>query len=140
MPLKLSAAEVSFFVHATEDEERLLETVAKSLGVRKELFKQSRMTGHFNNPITHWSALIRGEEATRFAEALVRGLSQADRSLLRSDLSSHADEHGCLYLRLDKQTLFSDRVELGQSDPVRVKLRPVSRWRKTSASEFEEIL
>ncbi len=140
MLIRLASAEVSFLVHATEEEERVLKTVSESLSIPREVFQSQRMTGHFGNPITLWMASVKGERASRFAEDLLARLDADGRLYLMNNLTKHVDEHGAIYLRMSKQKLFAGRIELSQLDPVRIRLKPAKPWRKSTASTLETLL
>ncbi|MBI2183906.1 MAG: hypothetical protein HYU39_02990 [Thaumarchaeota archaeon] len=140
MSIRLSSAEVSFLIHATEDELLLVDIVAKKLSISKDSFEIRRMTGHFGNPITQCVASIHGEVASRFAEGLFEAFDSSDRILLKKTLPEHIDEHGVVYLRIDKQKLLDGRIGFAERDPVRVRLKLASPWRRSAAQVISEIL
>lgn len=121
----ISSAEISFIIHATEDEEKVLENVMKKLSIPKEIFKVRKMEGHFGNPIHLYYAKLSGNNAENFAKQLFLSLNNIDKNLMKLELWKYVDEHGSLYLRIDKQTLFEDKgkLRLAQEDAVRVKLK-----------------
>ncbi|MDW8045141.1 MAG: RNA-binding domain-containing protein [Nitrososphaerota archaeon] len=123
--MKISSIEISFIVHATEDEEKVLESIVKRLSIPREIFKVRRMEGHFGNPIQFYHARLTGNEADRFAERLFPSLDDIDKDLMRIELKKYIDEHGNLYLRIDKQTFFDEKgkLRLSQEDAVRIKLK-----------------
>ncbi|MBI4258921.1 MAG: hypothetical protein HY619_08190 [Thaumarchaeota archaeon] len=140
MPVRLSSAEVSFLIHATEDEDRLIEAVAEKLSVPKNLFVIKRMKGHFDNPISQCMAVMHGDLASRFAETVFSRIRVSDRIILKNALSDHIDEHGSVYLRIDKQKLVNGKIELAQRDPIRVRLKLASPWRRSSSQIMQELL
>jgi len=130
-PSTLSSAEVIFFTHATEDPVRLLKTVSSILGVAEDRFESSRLEGHFGNPIVKFRARLLGDDADRFTDRLADLLDPAEKAALIRDISKHIDEHGDLYLRIDKQSLFSGRVTQSQVDALRIRFKP--RFRKSTS-------
>ncbi|MEM1994571.1 MAG: RNA-binding domain-containing protein [Nitrososphaerales archaeon] len=122
------SAEVSFHLHATEDEERCLSTFAETLGIEPQQFAKSVLTGHYGNEVKRYVAHLTGQKADDWGRLLISKLDEEDRKHIAREVERHVDEHGKLYLRLDKQSLVDGSVRLGSSDVVRVKLKPRFRW------------
>ncbi|MFQ6134780.1 MAG: RNA-binding domain-containing protein [Nitrososphaerales archaeon] len=120
----LASAEVKFFVHATEDEERVLKTVSEVLRIPEEGFERSKLEGHFGNPIVSFRVHLTGGDADRFAKGLAHLFDDHEKNRLLLDMASQMDKHGALYLRIDKQSLFAGRLVQSQVDAVRVKMKP----------------
>lgn len=118
--------------HVTEDPVRVVKTVSKILGAAEDLFEPSSLMGHFGNPIVKYSARLLGDDADKFTDRLADLLDPAEKEALIREISKHMDEHGDLYLRIDKQSLFSGRVTQSQVDALRIRFKPRFRW---SASE-----
>jgi RNA binding exosome subunit len=120
---EVDSVEVSFFLHATEDRQRVVETVKGRLGMGVEPTYQE-MEGHFGNRITRVSFEVKKEDAQRVFEAVSRLLLKAGGSELKANLGEFLDERGSLYLRLDKQEFMRGSYAFGSGDPVRIKVRP----------------
>lgn len=118
----IQSIEVSYLVHATEDQERIGSAVAALIGSVGEP-KVDRMEGHFGNSITRVTFHPIGAEAQNSFSRLVSKMGPALKRLLREELGAHMDEHSALYLRLDKQKLMAGRLELGDADPVRLRVK-----------------
>ena len=119
----LQAVEVSYFVHATEDSNRVAAKIKSALSLETEP-EQENLTGHFGYTIIHVRYHLTGGAADSFAGRLAAGLDAAVRKTIRETLDESVDEHCALYLRLDKQQLMGGRIELGTRDAVRVKIKP----------------
>ena len=122
----VSLIEMSFFAHATEDENKVI-TAAKNLLPETQLenisFSKNTLRGHHGNPITLFETEIRDKEILgAVVENLARGLNALDKEKLLSEAHLHV-EKGNLYLRFDKQAAFRGEFKLGISDPIRVRLR-----------------
>jgi len=120
----LSSADISFFTHATEDAVKVVKMVSNILGVAEDIFEQSSLEGHFGNPIRKFRARLLGREADRLAERVADLLDRPERESFIQDISKHIDEHGDLYLRLDKQSVFSGKVTRSQTDALRIRFKP----------------
>lgn len=134
--IPITCVEISFFAHATEDENKVIEAVRKllpALQVAHLVFKKSSLRGHHGNPITLFEANIEEKEAVRaVVENLASGLNSLDKEKLLREVKLHV-EKGNLYLRFDKQKAFQGQFKLGVSDPIRFRLR-------LKKSELEDIV
>jgi len=122
----ITCVDISFFAHATEDENKVIEAVRHLLPppqVENIVFNKSSLRGHHGNPITLFETRIKEKERVRaVVENLSSGLSPLDKERLLREAELHV-EKGSLYIRFDKQTAFQGQFKLGVSDPIRVRLR-----------------
>jgi hypothetical protein len=123
-----SGAQVDLVLHATEDGEKVLAAVEKTLAVPAASFSGEQSEGHYGNRISLLRAEVQGEDATRLAKKVVATLNSADRHELADHLEEYSDEKGNLYLRLDKQRICQGRVSLAEADAVKIRFRPVRRF------------
>jgi len=124
--IPIAFVEISFFVHATEDENKVTEAVRHLLPTAKTeniVFKRTSLRGHHGNPIAFFEAKTKEKEIVRaVVENLSLGLSPLDKESMFREVELHV-EKGNLYLRFDKQAAFQGQFKLGVSDPIRVRLR-----------------
>jgi len=119
----VQSVEVSFFVHATEDLEKVEARVTESLKIEGAP-EVEELEGHFGNGIRRVTYHLVSEEAAKVFATMSKDLADEARGTLVAELDEHVDEHQALYLRLDKQGLMEGRLELGSDDAVRVKVKP----------------
>jgi RNA binding exosome subunit len=119
----IQSVEVSYFVHSTEDEARLEEAVGQRLGLDSHPVEE-RLEGHFGNSILHASHHLTGNQAEMAVKELTKALSASAREELLGALADFVDEHGTLYVRIDKQSFFRSKLDISLADPVRVKVKP----------------
>jgi|SRR5579875_3922538 RNA binding exosome subunit len=129
---KFSSADISFLVHATEDKDRVSQAVSESLGVAAERFSFSESEGHFGNKILLAFATIEANSATTLVSRIVSSLTTSDKDTLARKLDQYTDEKGNLYIRLDKQKVMRRKISLSESDSIRVRFRPIRRYRPGS--------
>jgi len=125
--MDFSSITVSFFIHSTEDEERLLNLVQSKLGLESEEVSKERIAGHFGNEIVSVKAHVIGSRAQVVATQIFGSLSKLARTSIREELEKSLDEHDALYLRLDRQSLLESSISLSDEEPIRIKLKPKSR-------------
>lgn len=136
---EIQSLEASCFVQATEDEVRLRESIAKALGTARAP-EAEVLEGHFGNRIVRLVWRITGEEASASFVALMSLLGRDGRRELARELPACLDEHGALYVRLDKQALVEGVASLSSSDPVRVRAKPRTFMKGTPLQFYEGML
>jgi hypothetical protein len=132
---KFSGGEASLVLHATEDEDKVLQSVEKVLSIPSRLFLGTHMEGHYKNRIIVMKALIPSQVASKLAVQIISMLNSVDRDELRRNINRYSDEKGNLYLRLDKQLLCQGKVGLSTSDSLRLRFKPVKRYKPSSNVE-----
>lgn len=118
---------MSTIAHATDDlvkvEAALRNLLPDELKLR-ELFTRRYLQGHYGNPIVTFDArLSRPAEVEQFVDHFIRRLSRSEKLLIERDLELHSDPEGNLYVRVDKQHALLGSIQLGDDDPIRVKMK-----------------
>ena len=131
--LKFSAAEINLVLHATEDGIKVLQAIEDALLVPTNRFTSSSSEGHFKNKILLQKAILSSEEAGSLAKRVVSLLNSADRERLSRLLHEYSDERGNLYIRLDKQGICQGRLSLSEGDAIRIRFKPVKRYKPSGA-------
>jgi RNA-binding protein len=131
--LKFSAAEINLVLHATEDEGKVLQAIEDVLLVPSERFSSSPSEGHFKNKIVLQKAILSSHEAGSLAKRVISLLNSADREHLSRLVHEYSDEKGNLYIRLDKQRMCQGRVSLSETDAIRIRFKPVKRYKPSRA-------
>jgi RNA binding exosome subunit len=131
--LKFSAAEINIVLHATEDEGRVLKAIEDVLLVPSERFSSSPSEGHYKNKILLQRAILSSHEAGSLAKRVISLLNSADREHLSRLVHEYSDEKANLYIRLDKQRMCQGRVSLSETDAIRIRFKPVKRYKPSGA-------
>jgi RNA binding exosome subunit len=137
MPVKsrIQSLEVSYFVHATEDEQKISYSVSKMLSLGPQS-KEEGLEGHYGNRILHVSYHVTGEVAAAAFGVLLGGLTAGSKRELAKSINDIVDEHHTLYLRLNKQSLVEGKFEIGGSETIRLRVKPRLFLLKEGAEEF----
>jgi RNA binding exosome subunit len=140
--LNISSVTLSFFVHATEDEDRLLLEVQKAFGLEPNEILREEIEGYFGNTIVSVKAHLVGKRAQEVGERFGIMLSSAAKKSLVSELERSVDEHDSLFLRIDRQRLNEDTIYLSDEEPIRIKIKPGVRsgGRKKMLEKYEELI
>ena len=131
--LKFSVAEINIVLHATEDQGRVLKAIEDVLLVPSERFSSSPSEGHYKNKILLQRAILSSHEAGSLAKRVISLLNSADREHLSRLVHEYSDEKGNLYIRLDKQRMCQGRVSLSETDAIRIRFKPVKRYKPSGA-------
>jgi RNA-binding protein len=130
---KFSAAEINLVLHATEDEGKVLESIEDVLLVTSKRFSSSPSEGHYKNKILLHKAMLSSHEAGLLAKRVISLLNSADRQHLSRLIHEYSDEKGNLYIRLDKQRMCQGMVSLSETDAIRIRFKPVKRYKPSGA-------
>ena len=133
---KFSSAQVSLVAHATEEPHKLLSAVETFLGIPALSFSETKTEGHFKNSITLLTCSLSSKNARELATKVISLLKAGDIDKIEQSLHHYSDEKGNLYLRIDKQHLCQGKITLGESDAVRIRFRPVHRYKPSGNFEM----
>lgn len=133
--LRFSSAEVNLLLHGTEDGNKVLQSMQNTLSIPPERFSSMLSEGHYKNKILLLKATLSSQEAGELARRIMSLLNSLDRERLSSSLAEYSDEKGNLYLRLDKQRICQGKVSLSETDAIRIRFKPVKRYRPSGNLE-----
>ena len=131
----IQSVEVSYIIHATEDQGKVDGAVGGLFSARGEVERET-LEGHFGNPIVRVRQRFTGADAeSAFGEVAAR-LPEKAREEIKDRMGVMMDEHSSLFLRLDKQALVSGRLATSEADAVHVRVKPRLYGLKESPAEF----
>jgi RNA binding exosome subunit len=133
--IRFSTAEISIIIHATENQDKILQSINDVLYISPDRFSYTSSEGHWGNKILLLSAVIGSNEANSLIATILSRLNKIDRHSLSDFFDNYIDEKGNLYIRLDKQRICQGRTSLSDNDSIRIRLRPVRRYRPTKTLE-----
>lgn len=136
--VQITHIDIRVFAHATEDEEKVLSAVRNVFPPKFSediVFKKTSLTGHHGNPIILLEAKIKDKSHIKaFFENLASKLGILDKEILNSEIERRL-EKGCLYIRLDKQSAFLNKLKLSTTDPIHFRIH----FRKSNPKEIVEV-
>ena len=122
--VKVIVLKISAIVHATEDSSkvnRAMRNISQANGTAEP--EVHRAKGHHGNQITTLVSTVKNPKA---AENCVRDiwsrLSALDKETVLSSLAARVSTPGIMYLRIDKQEAFKEKIRLQDSDPIRLSI------------------
>lgn len=124
--IPITYIDIRFFVHATEDLDKVIDAVRHVLPVRymdEIVLERHKAEGHYGNPIFLFETRIRRKDIVKaVVERLSSNLSPREKERLHAEIHQHL-EKGNLYLRLDKQAAFQGEFRLSTVDPIHFRVR-----------------
>lgn len=143
MEFPFSSAVISLHVHATEDEQKVLELLRSFIPSSVDV-RRTHMTGHYGNPIVVFEARIdQRKELKELWRAILMKMGEAALSDLRKAVKERIDESCFLYLRFDKQCASGGRLvltELGESIHVKLKVKSFPAKREVAVAKVMDFL
>ena len=123
----IQTVEISTIAHATDDLDKVQTALTRLIPDKlkgRQLFTRRYLDGHYGNPIVTFEArLTKPSEVDEFTTFFLSQLSKRDKLVIQRDLRLYSDADGNLYIRLDKQKTFRGIVQLGEEDPIRVRMK-----------------
>ncbi|WP_297480142.1 RNA-binding protein [Thermococcus sp.] len=117
------------FIHATEDEDKVLEAIAifipEEIDEDDVLFDVEETTGFFGNPIKVVNVEIKRSKAVRtFLKNFKELLSEEDKKYILGNLDEKVDDEGTLYIRFNKQKAYLGEAKVDEgADVVQVRIK-----------------
>ena len=127
--------ELSFNVHATEDERKIMNSLKKNLDLDESLLSRTDFEGYYGNPISKFEVLVRGVAAQKIFETVFKSLESIVMEDLLKHIDNHIDSSKGLYIRISKERLCEDKFRIQESNAFRFKFRPKTGYLK-NAQEF----
>ena len=121
--MQFKSVEITYFLHSTEDYDRVIASIAKELSIPVDRFEVSNAEGHYGNPLRKTKAHLTGAEARDFADGFFGRLPSIVKGSIAQEIRLSLNEHGDLFARLDKQQLLAGKIILAEVDPVRMKFK-----------------
>ncbi len=139
--MTIKSAELRVYVHATEDEEKVVQSLEELIpeGIEGEV-EVEEYEGHYGNPIKVLRIKLEGEDARKLLDYILSRIGEHDRRFIVSSLDERVDRYGTLHLRFSKQDAYHGRITLYESDDV-IKVEIGFRGnRKKAMQEYEKII
>jgi len=117
------SVEINVFVHATEEENKVL-NVLKLLLSDDAKVQKKHATGHFRNPIDVLTVEItKSTEIATFLDRIKQNLPKDHIHKLLNDLDRYVNDDGVLFIRINKQEAAKNSLKLGKKDSILVKVK-----------------
>ena len=110
---------LQIILHATDDLEKIINSLEETFSLNRDKFKIQTLTGHFENPITVLSLTIKKNDAETFTSTLFSKMNRNDLKIISDTLEEQITSAG-LKIRISKQQLVMNKITLEDKDAVKI--------------------
>jgi len=126
-------------IHATEDKEKILDSIEELFEITRQEFVEEKLAGHFGNPILLLKARLSKKRAEYFVKKLISRISKLQLNEFLQEIDTHFEDSS-LFLRVSKQEMIRRLVSLQQNDAVKIKISIPIYKKKEIIKTYLEIL
>jgi len=129
-----SSVEISILIHATENENKVLNSIFKFMDYTQEStqVKSIKTEGHWKNPIIRLIISV-NDGVDRIFEKLYALLVEAYGENYANDyINTNTDDKGYIYIRLDKQNICKGNLMLSDRDAIRMVFKKLGKFESRS--------
>ncbi len=127
-----SSVDISILVHATEDENKILNHILENFGLSTNVVTIDcvKTEGHWRNPIMRLIISTSSEIDRLYTDLCNQLRINYGSEDLDKYLKNNLDEKGSVYIRLDKQKLCAMAFLLSDTDAVRMIFKKKGKFEK----------
>lgn len=118
------SSQVNVICHATEDKQKILNSIQRILFISEDTFQELEYEGHWGNKILKMTAVLNRKDTNALVTRIFEEISYKDREKLLSNLENHIDQKGNLFLRVDKQMICKNRLSLTENEGIKLRFKP----------------
>ena len=112
---------INLILHATENENKVLESLENVFGVEQKDFQIEQVPGHFNNPILLISSKLKKKNAENFIKVFFSKMKKDDYEQVFENVEDYVTSSG-LNLRISKQKLVSENLTMSKEDAIKINI------------------
>ncbi len=130
---------INLILHATENENKVLEELEKKLGIEQKDFQIEQIPGHFNNPILLISSKLKRKPAHNFVSLFFSKMQKDDFQEIFDDVEDFVTSSG-LSLRISKQKLISGILTLSKEDTIKINISTPVYVKNETKKIYQELM
>ena len=130
---------INLILHATEDENKILEELEKSFGVEQKKFQIEQIPGHFNNPILLISSKLKSKPAHDFVSSFFSKMKKDEFQEIYEDVEDLVTSSG-LSLRISKQKLVSGILTISKEDTIKINISTPVYVKNHTKKIYQELM
>ena len=138
MPKQIEA-QIQIIIHGTDDSEKITNSMKNLFNLDSNDFKIQNLTGHFENPITMLTLIIKQKIAEEFVSKLFSKMKKNDLELISEDLDKQRTSAN-LKIRISKQELIMGKIVLDSKDAIKITITIPVYVKKNFAKIYRQIL
>ena len=110
---------LQIILHATDDLEKIINSLEEIFSLNRDKFQIQTLMGHFENPITVLSLVIKKNDAQKFVTTLFSNMNRNELKIISETLEEQITSAG-LKIRISKQQLIMNKISLEDKDAVKI--------------------
>jgi len=138
MPNQIEA-KIEVIIHATDDFEKIVNSLVNIFNLNPDDFKIENLTGHFENPIIMLKLIIKKKIAEEFLSTLFSKMRKNDIKKISDTLEEQITNVG-LKIKISKQSLIINKIILDDKDAIKITITIPVYVKKNSTEIYRQTL
>ena len=130
---------INLILHATEDENIVLEKLEENFGIEQKDFQIEQIPGHFNNPILLVSSKLKRKPAQNFVSLFFSKMKRDEFQEIFDDVEDFITSSG-LNLRISKQKLVSGILTISKEDTIKINISTPVYVKNHTKKIYQELM
>lgn len=130
---------INLILHATENENKVLESLENVFDVDQENFQIEQVPGHFNNPILLISSKLKKKNAQNFIKLFFSKMKKDDFEEVFENVEDYVTSSG-LNLRISKQKLVSENLTMSKEDAIKINISTPVYVKNNTKKIYQELM
>ena len=130
---------IDLILHATENENRILEELESIFHVKQKNFQIEQIPGHFNNPILLISSKLKKKSAVDFVKIFFSKMKKEDFNEIFDNIDKYVTSSG-LSLRISKQKLISKILTISREDAIKISISTPVYVKNETKKIYQELM
>ena len=130
---------INLILHATENENKVLESLENVFGVEQKDFHIEQVPGHFNNPILLITSKLKKKNAQNFIKLLFSKMKKDDFEEVFENVEDYVTSSG-LNLRISKQKLVSENLTMSKEDAIKINISTPVYVKNNTKKIYQELM
>ena len=130
---------INLILHATENENKVLEELEKNFQIEQSEFQIEQLTGHFNNPILLISSKLKKKSDEGFVSLFFSKMKKDEFQEIFDYIEDYVTSSG-LSLRISKQKLISGILEISKEDTIKINISTPVYVKNETKKIYQELM
>lgn len=136
---KNTVAKIDLILHATEDFQKIVESLNDLFGIESDEIAKREVTGHFGNPIFMLRVDLKKKRAEQFIKKFVYTIPRDIITGLLANIEEQIFE-STMYIRFSKQDFVKKILIVEEKDPIRVAIYIPTYVKKKIPETYRKLL
>lgn len=130
---------INLILHATENENKVLESLENVFYIEQKNFQIEQVPGHFNNPILLISSKLKKKNAENFIKVFFSKMKKDDFEEVFENVEDYVTSSG-LNLRISKQKLVSENLTMSKEDAIKINISTPVYVKNNTKKIYQELM